>query len=193
MYLNLPFLSSLLHVGMYAESDFKHNITWHPVDTLKWTGQGCQIASYRQGKRSVASNLFCGTTLFAEKICTHLDRHPHQRWSVELGEEGLQQGVALATRVGSVVLVAVAQNAGIKIFPPPPLIQAEAGGEESSDKSEERKDSQHCIEAEGTQGRYHLKTKDRQTCSRNKGATRTKGAKICSTVHKQKALRAGIT
>ena len=193
MYLNLPFLSSLLHVGMYAESDFKHNITWHPVDTLKWTGQGCQIVSYRQGKRSVASNLFCGTTLFAEKICTHLDRHPHQRWSVELGEEGLQQGVALATRVGSVVLVAVAQNAGIKIFPPPPLIQAEAGGEESSDKSEERKDSQHCIEAEGTQGRYHLKTKDRQTCSRNKGATRTKGAKICSTVHKQKALRAGIT
>ena len=131
--------------------------------------------------------------MYKRQICTHLDRHLHQRWSVELGEEGLQQGVALATRVGSVVLVAVAQNAGIKIFPPPPLIQAEAGGEESSDQNKERKDSQHCIEAEGAQGWYHLKIKDRQTCSTNKGSARTKSAKICSTLHRQKPLRAGIT
>ena len=169
MYLDLPFLSSLLRAGMHAVSDFKHNITWHPVGTLKWIGQGRQIVSYRQGKRSVASNLLCGTTLFAERICTHLDRHLHQRWSVELGKEGLQQGVALATRVGSVVLVAVAQNAGIKIFPPPPLIQAEAGGEESSDQNKKRKDSQHCIEAEGTQGWYHLKQKTGRLVPQTKG------------------------
>ena len=52
MYLDLPFLSSLLHVGMHAESDFKHNITWQPVGTLKWIGQGRQIVLQAREKVS---------------------------------------------------------------------------------------------------------------------------------------------
>ena len=86
--------------------------------------------------------------------------------------------------------MAVTQNAGIQILPPPPLIQAKTGREKSSDQSKQSKDSQHGIDTEGTQSWYYLETKMGRLIIASKVATRKKRVKIGSTAHKQLVLPA---